>query len=137
MAKQLRNIRDAVLSGNVALPNAANTVNSNVVDLAVSQPYPATEEFEVKITIDTATGANSKNVNAVLQHSNESNANFVNIAGLAAPILVAAGNAANVIGANVVVSVPPTTRRYIRAQATGEANGGDASDGKLTVELLF
>lgn len=131
-----RAIKDALVKANIALPIAANTVNTNVVDLGAT-PFPTTEKFNVKLTVDTATGANSKNVNAVLQHSNESNANFTNIAGLGAPILVAAGNAANVIGANVIVSLPPSAKRYLRASATGEANGGNSSDGQLTVELLF
>ena len=137
MAKRTRNIKDALLSKAIALPIAANTVNTNYIDLGATQPYPVTQDFEVKLTVDTATGANSKNVNAVIQHSAESNANFTNIAGLGAPILVAAGNAANVIGSNVIVQLPPSTKRYIRGSALGEANGGNAADGNLTVELLF
>lgn len=134
-----RLFKDAQLKVTKALPNAANTVTTNVIDLGTSAPFPTTEKFHVKISIDTATGANSKNVNAVLKATNESNGgNAVNIAGLGAPILVAAGNAANVIGANVVVQLPPNLdKQYICASATGEANGADSSDGNLTVELLF
>lgn len=136
MPKRL--FKDINLKTNVALPLAANTVNTNAIDLGTTAPFPVSEKFAVRLTIDTATGANSKNVNAVLQASNESNANFVNIAGLGAPILVAAGNAANVIGANVEVQLPPNlNKRYIRGSAIGEANGGNAADGQLTVELLF
>lgn len=133
-----RNLRDQSLISNIALPVAANTACTASIDLGHAQPYAVDESFNVRVTIDTATGANSKNCNAVLQASNESNANFVNIANVPAPLLVAAGNAANVIGANVVVKLPPLfAKRYIRAAATGEANGGDSSDGQLTVELLF
>jgi hypothetical protein len=133
-----RTFKDATLKQTVALPLAANTTCTNSLDLGTTAPFAVTEDFHVKITVDTATGANSKNVNAVLQASNESNANFVNIAGLGAPILVAAGNAANVIGANVVIQLPPNLdKQYIRASCTGEANGGNAADGNLTVELLF
>lgn len=122
---------------NVAMPNAANTVNSNTIDLGANAAYPITESFAVKVTGATATGANSKNVNVVLQHSNEAAANFVNIGGLGAPVLVLAGNSANVIGGNVTVTLPPGVRRYVRAQATGEANGGNAADGNITLQLLF
>jgi hypothetical protein len=133
-----RTFKDATLKQTVALPLAANTTCTAAIDLGTTAPFSVSEDFHVKITIDTATGANSKNVNAVLQASNESNANFVNIAGLGAPILVAAGNAANVIGANVVVMLPPNVdKQYIRAACTGEANGGNSADGNLTVELLF
>jgi hypothetical protein len=134
-----RQFKDIQLKASVALPLAANTATTGVIDLGTTAPYPVTEKFAVRLTIDTATGANSKNVNAVLKATNESNgANAVNIAGLGAPILVAAGNAANVIGANVEVQLPPNLdKRYILASATGEANGGNAADGNLTVELLF
>jgi hypothetical protein len=133
-----RGLRDETLKANIALPLAANTACTASIDLGHNQPYPIDESFNVRITIDTATGANSKNINAVLQASNESNANFVNIANVPVPLLVAAGNSANVIGANVTVKLPPGfVKRYIRASATGEANGGDASDGQLTCELLF
>lgn len=133
-----RSFKDVQLKAAVTLPFAANTKTTAAIDLGTTSPFPISEQFAVRVTIDTATGANSKNINAVLQASNESTANFVNIAGLGAPILVAAGNAANVIGANVEVQLPPNlNKQYIRASATGEANGGDSSDGNLTVELLF
>lgn len=133
-----RLFKDLNLKATVTLPLAANTKCTASIDLGTTAPFPVTEKFAVRVTVDTATGANSKNVNCALQASNESNANFVNIAGVAAPILVAAGNAANVIGANIEVQLPPNlNKRYIRATALGEANGGDASDGSLTVELLF
>jgi hypothetical protein len=37
----------------------------------------------------------------------------------------------------VTLSLPPNIRRYIRATALGEANGGDASNGTFTIKLLF
>jgi hypothetical protein len=134
-----RSFKDVSLKKTVALPLAANTATTNVIDLGAAAPYPTTDNFTVRVTIDTATGANSKNVNAVIKATNESNGgNAVNIAGLGAPILVAAGNAANVIGANVEVQLPPNLdKRYICASATGEANGGNSADGNLTIELLF
>ena len=39
---------------------------------------------------------------------------------------------------NREVTLPPGfSKRYLRASAAGEANGGNAADGTLTVELLF
>ena len=90
----------------------------------------------VGLVIDTATGANSKNVNAVIQDSAD-NSSWANVTGVAAPFLVAAGNSANVIGANRTTQLPTNTRRYLCAQATGEANGGNSADGNLTIETLF
>jgi hypothetical protein len=131
-----RRSRDANLSTNIALPIAANTVTTTGLDLGEAAPYPISESISARITIDTATGANSKNVNAVFQDSAD-NSSFTNIASLAAPLLVASGNAANVIGKNIVFQMPLEIRRYVRASATGEANGGNAADGKLTLALLF
>jgi len=128
-------IQDQQLTKNVALPNAANTVNTGAIDLGAT-PYPATKAIEVRITTTQSTGANSKNINVVLQHSNESNANFTNITEVKAPLIVNAGNAANYPSSSANVNLPPSVKRYIRASATGEANGGDASDGQLYIKAL-
>jgi hypothetical protein len=128
-------VQDLSLQGNCALPNAANTVNTNVVDLGAN-PYPAaTKAIEVRVSTTQSTGANSKNINFALQHSNESNANFANIAELA--IQTIAGNAANYPATNANFALPASTKRYIRATALGEANGGNASDGTITVKVLL
>lgn len=134
MAKQTRSIQDALLSVSVALPNAANTVNTNVIDLGSTQPFPATEGVAVRVTSGLSTGANSKNINIVLQHTNESNGgNAVNFSN----VMVVAGNAANFPLATFNIALPPDVRQYIRASATGEANGGNAADGNLTAQVVF
>ena len=90
------------------------------------------------MTIDDATGANNCNVSAVIQHCDDTNTdNFTNIAGFGAPFLVAAGNDSNVIGASRLATLPPGTKRYVRAQATGESDGGNSADGNLTLDLVF
>lgn len=132
-----RNLKDANLKQTVALPNAANTVNTNGIDLGATTPFPTTEKFAVRLTIGTATGANNKNINAVIQDSAD-NSTFANIAGLGAPIKRSVdNNGAGHTESSIDVQLPPGTRRYIRASATGEANGGNSADGNLTVELLF
>jgi hypothetical protein len=122
----------------VALPNAANTTSTNVIDLGSNQSYPLCETIGVKLSNTLATGANSKNINFVLQHSNESNANFVNIPTLGAPIKVLAGNATKYPVSNATnITLPPGVNRYIKGSATGEADGGDAGDGTFTEALVF
>lgn len=129
-------IQDQQLQKTVALPNAANTVNTAGIDLGAT-PYPAaTKAVEVRLSSGQSTGANSKNINTVLQDSAD-NTTFANIAGLGAPLQVIAGNAANFPAASINVALPPVTRRYIRASATGEANGGNAADGSLTLKVLL
>lgn len=130
-----RRLQDASLSKNVALPNAANTANTNAVDLGQVTPFPITEAFHVKLSTTTGNGANNKNITIKLQDSAD-NSSFTNIAALGA-LTVTDNNAAGYPAGSLTVSLPPATRRYIRAQATGEANGGNASNGTLTVDLLF
>lgn len=139
-----RTVLDANYIVSVALPNAANTVNTNALNLQVATPFPTTETINVLILTTVATGANSKNINVVLQHTGQlangaiDTGNYVNIPTLGAPISVIAGNATNFpVTAVPAVKLPPGTLQYVRAQATGEANGGNASDGTLTLELAF
>lgn len=130
-------MKDSKQTVSVALPNAANTSTTNVIDLRSQAVRPFTEQFRVKLSTTQATGANSKNITCYLQGSNESNgANAANIPGLGP--LVIAGNSANYPAASLEVQLPPNTdKRYLVGKATGEANGGNAGDGTLTVEIII
>jgi hypothetical protein len=134
-----RSITDANSSvkQSIALPNAANTACTAAIDLGSNQSYPIGETVSVRLSNGQSTGANSLNINFVLQDSNESNANFANIATLGAPIKVLAGNAANYPSSQTNISLPPGVKRYVRAAATGEANGGNAADNTFTVQFVF
>lgn len=131
-----RRLKDSDLTVNIALPNAANTVNTNVIDLGSNTPYSVTEGFHVKLSTTTATGANNKNINIRLAHSNESNANFTNITELGL-FQVVDNNGAGFSAGSMTVQLPPGVKRYVRGTALGEANGGNAADGTLTVQLMF
>lgn len=131
-----RRLKDADLTVNVALPNAANTVNTNAIDLGSATPYSVTEGFHVKLSTSAATGANNKNINIRLQESAEANANFTNISSLGL-FQVVDNNGAGFSAGSMTVQLPPGVKRYIRGTALGEANGGNAANGTLTVELLF
>jgi len=129
-----RNIADLDLSVNVALPNAANTVNTNGIDLGAVTPFPLTENFQVRVSTTAGTGANDKNVTIVLQDSAD-NSTFANIATTGATVINEGSSA--YAATTAIYSLPAVTRRYIRGSATGEANGGNAADGTLTVSLRF
>jgi hypothetical protein len=131
-----RKFKDANLKQSVALPNAANTVNTNSIDLGLATGFPTTEKFQVRLSTTSATAANDKNITIVLQASAEAAANFTNIAELET-LLINEGSSLYA-ATNREVQLPPgLDKRYIRASATGEADGGNAADGTLTVELLF
>lgn len=132
-----RRLADADKSVSIALPNAANVVNTNGIDLEQVAPYPTTEAFQVRITTTAGTGANNKNINLRVQDSAD-NVTFANVAVLGNPILtVVDNNGAGYPTGEVFVQLPPTIKRYVRVQAAGEANGGDASDGTATATLVF
>jgi hypothetical protein len=116
------------------MPNAANTVNTSGVDLGATTPYPITEHISVKISNTAATGANTKNVNIRLMDSAD-NSSFTNVAQTANPILRTT-DSSGYPASNVIIALPPNIKRYIRATALGEANGGDASDGTFSLEVL-
>lgn len=128
-------MKDALKKVTVALPNAGNTVNSNAIDLEQAAPYTVSKQFYVALSSPVAVGANNKNITVVLQHSDEAAANFTNISELATKLITA--NTQNYPAMTHNVALPPATKRYVRASATGEANGGDASASSLTVELVF
>lgn len=135
--KNERRLRDAVLIVSGALPNAAATVNTNGVDLGSATPYPLTEACTVKILTTAGNGANNKNINIRIMDSAD-NGNWTNVAVIANPVLrVTDNNGAGYAASNVTISLPPTIQRYVKATALGEANGGDASNGTFTLELLF
>jgi hypothetical protein len=128
---------DALTTVSATLPNAANTVNTNGVDLGAVRPFPLTESVQVKLSLTAATGANNKNINIRLMDSAD-NSSFTNVAVVANPVLRSTDDADNGhSAANVIISMPRAIRRYVRATALGEADGGDSSDGTFAITLLF
>lgn len=128
-------ITDVDLKKSVALPNAGNTVNTNAIDLGATTPFPTTDKISVKISTTAGTAANNKNINVRVMDSAD-NSSFTNVAVIANPVLLTNETSSSYPASNVVIALPPTIRRYVRATATGEADGGDASDGTLTIEVL-
>jgi hypothetical protein len=130
-----RRLKDASLNKSVDLPTGAATANTNSVDLGQATPFPITESFHVKLSTSVATGANNKTITVKVQDSAD-NTTFANIAAIGA-LTVTDNNGAGFPAGSLTVSLPPTTRRYVRGQATSVADGGDSTDGSLTVEFLF
>lgn len=123
---------DSTLTQSVAMANAANTANTNTIALPQSAVRPFTTQFRVIISNTLATGANSKNVTYTLYGSNESNG--ANATALQA--FVVAGNATkHPVSSREITLNPTDAKSYLFASATGEANGGDASDGTLTIKI--
>jgi hypothetical protein len=133
-----RSLKDNTLIVSAALPNAANQVNTNSLDLGQATPYPLTERIQVLVQTTAGNGANSKNINVAIQESAD-NSTFTNISNMGVmPVLSFADNAGGGYAAQTATfQLPVSTKRYIRFSSKGEANGGDASNGTMTVSLLF
>lgn len=128
-------MKDNTLIQTAAMPNAANTVNTNVIALPQQAVRPFTTDFRVRLYNTVATGANSKNIHYRIYGSNESNgANATLLSGVNFTV---AGNAANHAASSREIYLHPEfDKRYIFASALGEANGGDASDGTFGLEIV-
>lgn len=127
-------MKDATLRQSVALPNAANTVNTNTIELPQQAVRPYTTNIRVRLYNTVATGANSKNIAYTLYASNESNgANAV----VASQTFTVAGNGTNHAASDrEVYLAPELDKKYVFASATGEENGGNAANGTLYVEIV-
>jgi|DEB19_MinimDraft_3_1074340.scaffolds.fasta_scaffold05477_5 hypothetical protein len=136
MANRLLQDADATVKKSVALPNAANTTSTASIDLG-ADPFNVSQSFTVKLSTTAGTGANSKNINIRLMHSSESNANFTNISEIANPLLRITESGSSYAASTAETTLPPSIKRYLRVAALGEANGGDASGGTLTMQLNY
>lgn len=116
-----------------ALPNAANTKNTSSIDLGAVTPFPLNSQIHVLVSLSAATGANTKNINTTVQDSAD-DSSFTAIAGLQVWTNISAGVVYT--AATRYVSLPAITRRYVRVSCVGEANGGDASDGTITAQIV-
>jgi hypothetical protein len=130
-----RRFEDASLEKTIALPNAATTVNTASVDLGKASPFPLTEKLHVKLSTDAATGGTDGKTVVVTIHDSADDSSFAAIDGVGTLTLVSASTA--YAAGSMTFALPPGTRRYIRATATGETSGGDASDGNLGMKILF
>lgn len=127
-------MKDVNLRQTAAMPNAANTVNTNTITLPQQAVKPFTTQFRVRLYNGVATGANSKNITYTLYASNESNG--ANATAISQGFVVA-GNATNHVASDREVYVgPEVDKLYLFASALGEENGGNAGDGTFGVEIV-
>lgn len=129
-------MQDSTLIKTAAMPNAANTTATGVIDLAQRAVRPSTTGFRVGLKNTIATGANSKNITYNVYGTNGTNeANGGNATLIDS--FVVGGNAANHAASSREFYLPPElNKKKIYATATGEANGGNAGDGTMTLEIL-
>ena len=127
-------MKDLSLKQSKVLPNAANTTNTNTIDLGAQAVRPFNGKFRVNLKNTTATAANTKNINYRIYATNESNG--ANAVAASEIFTVVSAGVAHAVSEREVYLRPELDKRYIFGSATGEANGGDASDGTFTIEII-
>ena len=131
-----RVITDSQLTASVTAPAAGATASTGSINLQ-APGYPTTEQFLAQVVIGAGTGgANTKNINCYIQHSSD-NGNWANIPELSTALVVQAcdGNGAW-SGKQDSVTLPPSTKQYVRVTAATEANGGTPTS-TVTLYLTF
>jgi hypothetical protein len=130
-------IQDSTLSANTALGTNNSTTSTAAIDLGAIAPFPATTRFTVQIsTTGSTNGANSKNVNISLQHSDVNTAaNFTNIAELA-PLTIAMSTG-TLAATTRNVTLPPSAKQFLRIICATENFGGNPNDATATLKLLL
>lgn len=127
--------QDALLQVTTSLGDNNATTRGNAIDLGAVNPFPTTGKVTVQIATTAGNGANNKNVNIRLEHSDvNTNANFTNIAELA--ILTIPEVSAAYAATTRNVALPPSAKRYIRTIAVTENTGGNASNGTVVLKIL-
>ena len=129
-----RRLKDASLIKPIALPNAAATVSTASIDLGATTPFPVGDQFSVQVATTAATGVDTKIITVTIEDSAD-NSSFAAETGLSTLAITAASS--SYAATSRSVALPPGARRYIRASATGESGGGNASNGTLTLQLVF
>ena len=127
-------LKDANLIKTTALPAAAGTAHSEVIDL-MQGPYQEAQ-FEVELAFPALPSlADGKSATATLEDS-EDGASFAAIAALEPLTLTGAGGD-GAAAATRKVRLPSDTRRYLRATLAVEASGGDNTAQKFSLALVF
>ena len=133
----IRRREDALLTVNTALGVNNATTSTNGIDLGAEKPYPVLENLVAQIAwTGTTNGANSKNVNITVQHSNVNlAANFANMVELG-PIVIPMATGTITAGSRNV-ALPPNTAQFVRLLCITENTGGNPNDATATLKLLL
>lgn len=131
-----RSQKDALLKAIKALPAAGAANYSDGIDLGQVTAFPVNEAVDVLLTVPAVPAlVDAKTIIYTFKDSAD-NVTFAAIPELATITSTGAGGA----GAAAVaarVKLPPSTKRYIRADASVLAAGGDNTAVSYVLELAF
>lgn len=130
-----RSVKDVELQKSIALPNASTTpVVTGGIDLGSPDPYIQHDRSEILFETTAATGVDTYTITLSLEDSAD-NVTFAAVDTAATKAIVAASSA---YAATTFRISMPQTERYIRGVATMDnTSGGNASDGNLTISVVY
>lgn len=127
-------LKDANLIKTVALPAAAASAHTEVIDL-MQGPYQE-PRFEVELSFPALPSlADGKTASATLEDSADG-MTFAAIAALEPLVVTGAGGDGSALAVRKV-RIPSDTRRYLRAALAVDADGGDNTAEKFSLALVF
>jgi hypothetical protein len=132
-----RAIRDALLTTNIAMPNANATTLSAAFDLGQPNAFPVNEKFEVVVTIPATNIVSAKSTTFTLESADvNTSANFSAVAG--GGLITITGTTGDVsVASETILKVPGGAKQFLRLKGVGGANSGTALTEIGTVRLQF
>jgi hypothetical protein len=132
-----RAIRDALLTTNIAMPNANAVTLSAAFDLGQPNAFAVNEKISVQFTMAATNIASATSTSFVLESADvNTSANFSAVAG--GGVITITGVTGNVSAANsTVLAVPGQSKQFLRLKGTGGGNSGTALTEIGTVRLQF
>jgi len=134
-ANLVRRLADANLTKTKALPAAAAANASNSIDLGQTTLGPNADYMEVLIEIEaTPALVDDKTITLTVKDSAD-DSTFTAIPSLATLVQTGAASA-GAVAASRRIKLPPSTRRYIRLDATVLTAGGDNTAKSYTLKVF-
>ena len=139
-----RAVLDANYIVSVAMPAAAAKANTNALDLGdviSGIPYATTETINVGVLTTASANGNSNTATITIQDASANTDGTPNTATWANVLLMGQVNVTSGASSTAAVSgtfkLPPTVKRFIRAQINNPTGSVSLADATLTLQLLF
>lgn len=130
-----RSIRDALLTANIAAPNANATTYSTFIDLGVANSFPTTASISLVANVPAIANLANTKVITISVEDADANAN----ANAAALALVGSGTitggASGSAAAEIAFALPGNVRRFVRLKAVGGSAAGTTITETATAEI--
>ena len=132
-----RLMRDALLTANIAVPNANATTLSAALDLGQPNAFGVNEKINVIVNIPATNIVSAKATTFTLESADVNlSANFAAVAG--GGLITITGVTGDLTAASeTILAVPGQAKQFLRLKAVGGANSGTTLTEIGTIKLQF